>query len=179
MRRAQTWTVTLGPFFLSLATEGPGSKRKTMEPTMRAAAKSTFMLRSERRSIHRQQQERSREPGPEKGVDTRCARVAARARGGPGPEGGLAARGAGHYPPAPPRRVVGAAAGGAEGVCHVTTLRLDVRLAPPAASRRCAKAVLRLVLEKKTTKPGMPCGLSGCVKQSLPNLGVIFKNWTY
>lgn len=120
-----------------------------MEPTMRAAAKSTFMLRSERRSIHRQQQERSREPGPEKGVDTRCARVAARARGGPGPEGGLTARGAGHYPPAPPGRVVGAAAGGAEGVCHVTTLRLDMRLAPPAASRRCAEDGVEIGLRKK------------------------------
>lgn len=74
VRGAQTLTVTLGPFFLSLATEGPGSKRKTTEPTMRAAAKSTFILRSERRSIHRQQQERSRLPGPEKGVDAQRAR---------------------------------------------------------------------------------------------------------
>lgn len=52
-RRGRTLTVTLGPFFFSSAVEGPGNSRNKTEPTMRAAANSTFMFRSEKRSIHR------------------------------------------------------------------------------------------------------------------------------
>jgi hypothetical protein len=88
---------------------------------MRAAAKSTFILRSERRSIHRQQQERSGSPD-RKRVWTRSVRVAAQAWGGPGAAGGLVAPGARHVLPAQRRRVVGAAGGGAAGGCHVTAL---------------------------------------------------------
>ena len=51
-------TVTLGPFFFSSAADGPGNNRKKTEPTTRAATNSTFMFRSERRSIHREKLER-------------------------------------------------------------------------------------------------------------------------
>lgn len=71
-------TVTLGPFFFSSAAEGPGNSRKKTEPTMRAATNSTFMFRSERRSIRRDERVRPGSPGPEEGGDT-AARAAPRA----------------------------------------------------------------------------------------------------
>ena len=55
-------TVTLGPFFFSSAVEGPGNSRKKTEPKIRATAKRTFMLRWERRSIHREKQTGPRQP---------------------------------------------------------------------------------------------------------------------
>lgn len=60
-------TVTFGPFFFSSAVEGPGNSRKKTEPTTRAAAKSTFMFRSERRSIHQKQLALPRQRRPEEG----------------------------------------------------------------------------------------------------------------
>lgn len=78
-------TVTLGPFFFSSAVEGPGNSRKKTEPTTRAAAKSTFMFLSERRSIHREQLARAAEGRGKAGARqwVRRRHHQARARGEP------------------------------------------------------------------------------------------------
>lgn len=182
-------TVTLGPFFLSLATEGPGSKRKTTEPTMRAAAKSTFILRSERRSIHRQHREQSREPGPEEGVDTRCVRVAAGARGWTWGCG--RPRSARSAPRSPCAATPSGRRRRGRGCGWLPRYRPLIGYAPrpPSASRRCAEGGVGIGLRKKTTNPSMPCGPTGppylraivrlCKAQSLPSWWVVFENSTY
>lgn len=84
-RGRRTLTVTLGPFFFSSAVEGPGNSRKKTEPTMRAAAKSNFMFRSEKRSIHRAKRARPGQPRAGRGwgrVNVGTGASTERGRGG-------------------------------------------------------------------------------------------------
>lgn len=88
-RGGRTLTVTLGPFFFSSAVEGPGNSKKTTEPTTRAAAKRTFMFRSEMRSIHRERRAGLEKPKAGRrwrhgGWDTSAATRGAAGRGGRG-----------------------------------------------------------------------------------------------
>lgn len=175
-------TVTLGPFFFSSATEGPGSSRKKTEPATRAAANSTFMLRSDRRSIHRQERARPGQPAPEGGgaaaVWTPAPPSRGAGRGVPAPPPGLLAGGGRRFPPPARRRVVGPPRGrgparrpagrrrGLVGGCHVMAASLGVWAPLPThrkavSGRRSPRGQRRGTGEPETTRPGLPSGLGG------------------
>lgn len=139
-------TVTLGPFFFSSAVEGPGNSRKKTEAAMRAAANSTFMFRSKRRSIHRGRERGPGSRGPEEGGDASAWAPAPPPRAAGGNRGSCPPPGGGgpYFPPLGRRRVVGPRGGrgparrqgrpgrGLVGGCHVTV----ASLAPQLASAR-------------------------------------------
>lgn len=153
MKRAQTLTVTLGPFFLSLATEGPGSKRKTTEPTMRAAAKSTFILRPEMRSIHRKQGEAVAGARTGRGCEhTVCASC----RPGAGVDLGLRRPRSALTAPCSPcaakpsgRRRRGRGCGWLPRYSPL----IGYVPRPPSASRRCAEGGVGIGLRKRLRSP--------------------------
>lgn len=173
-------TVTLGPFFLSSAVEGPGNSRKKTEPTMRAAAKSTFMFRSERRSIHREKRARPGQPragrgGGRGGVGTGAATE--RGRGGDRGSCRPPRRRRASFPPsgsapdsrspwgAEPRSPAGGRRRGLVGGCHVTAASLAPQPSNAHLQERDLQKAAPLKergdwVSEETTKPSMQSGTS-------------------